>query len=205
MLHAIGDRAIRTGLDAIEGMIHANGPRERRTSVEHIEIISPDDLDRFAALDVVASMQPLHSEPDDVFLGTWARMVGEDRLSDAFRWRTIEKTGARVAFGSDWATVSANPLEHLFVAVTREPRRGRALEGWDRSERVSLENALLHYTIDGAYAAFHDDVSGSIELGKSADLVVLSRDIFEGSPRDILETEVSLTMLSGRIVYRSER
>ena len=204
-LHAIGDRAVRMALDAFEAAQKQNGPRDRRGRIEHIETIDPADYPRFAALGVIASMQPLHAEPNVNVLHVWAGNAGPRRVERAFGWRALEQAGAHLVFGSDWNVVTPDVMAGLYAAVTRRTRKdGTPADGWIPQQAVSLENALLHYTIDGAYGSFADHERGSIEVGKYADLAVLSRDLFVGSAEDILKTRVVLTLLGGRVVYESQ-
>ena len=204
ILHAIGDRGVRTALDAFEAVVRENGPKDRRGRIEHIETIHPDDYPRFAELGVIASMMPLHAEPNDNMLDVWAKNVGPERIQWAFGWRGIERAGARLVFGSDWSVVTPDVMAGLYVSVTRRTRRGAPPGGWMPAEAIRLENALRHYTIDGAYASFDEDKRGSIEVGKYADLAVLSPDLLEGPPENLLKTQVKMTLMGGQIVYSAE-
>ena len=201
-LHAIGDRAVRMALDAHEAALRANGRLDRRGRIEHIETIQASDYPRFKPLGVIASMQPLHANPDQNVLSVWAGNIGEDRASRAWSWAALEKAGARLAFGSDWPVVSPSVLRGLFCAVTRKTTDGTPAGGWLPRQAISLESALRHYTIDAAYASFAEAEKGSLETGKRADLVVLSDDIFKGPPEAILKTKVLLTLVDGKPAYR---
>ena len=201
-LHAIGDRGIGMALDAYAAAAKQNGPRDRRDRVEHVEAIAAADAPRFGALGAVASMQPLHANPDQNNEAVWSRNVGPERASRGFAWRLIEKGGGRLAFGSDWPVVTPDVFRGLYCAVARRTREGKPAGGWQPQLAVSVESALRHYTIDAAWAGFGERERGSIRVGKRADLVVLSRDILAGPPEEILQTRVLLTLLEGSPVWR---
>jgi predicted amidohydrolase YtcJ len=201
-LHAIGDRGVRMALDAHEAALRANARPDRRGRIEHIETISPADYPRFKALGVIASMQPLHANPDQNNADVWSRNIGPERASRGFSWRNIEKAGGRLVFGSDWPVVTSDVMRGLYCAVTRKTKEGQPPDGWRPELAVSLESALRHYTIDGAYASFEEAEKGSVAPGKRADLVVLSEDLFRQPPEAILKTRVLLTVMDGRVVHR---
>jgi predicted amidohydrolase YtcJ len=201
-LHAIGDRGVRMALDAHEAALRANARPDRRGRIEHIETISPADYPRFKALGVIASMQPLHANPDQNNADVWSRNIGPERASRGFSWRNIEKAGGRLVFGSDWPVVTSDVMRGLYCAVTRKTKEGQPGGGWRPELAVSLESALRHYTIDGAYASFEEAEKGSVAPGKRADLVALSEDLFRQPPEAILKTRVLLTVMDGRIVHR---
>lgn len=202
MLHAIGDGGIRMALNAYENALKANGPRDRRFRIEHIESISPVDIPRFAGLGVIASFQPYHCYPEPNLVGIWARNVGHERLPYSFAWNDIRRHGARLAFGSDWPVVSLSPWIGLQNAVTRQTDDGQPPGGWVGAQRVTLPQAIRAYTLDAAYAEFEDRRKGSLRPGKLADIIVLSQNPFEISPLKIRETKVLLTIVGGRIVHR---
>jgi len=201
-LHAIGDRGIRMSLDAYEAAAQQNGSRDRRHRVEHVEAIDAADAPRFAALGVVASMQPLHANPDQNNETVWSRNVGPERATRGFAWRLIEKSGGRLAFGSDWPVVTPDVLRGLYCAVARKTREGGPAGGWQPHLAVSVESALRHYTIDAAWAGFGERERGAIRVGTRADLVVLSRDILAAPPEELLQTRVLLTLFEGKPVWR---
>jgi predicted amidohydrolase YtcJ len=201
-LHAIGDRGVRMALDAHEAAARANGQRDRRGRIEHIETIHPAEYPRFGALGVIASMQPLHANPDQNSELVWRKNAGAERSSRGFSWGNLERAGARIVFGSDWPVVTSDVFRGLYCAVTRRTREGTPPGGWLPEQAVKLESALRHYTIDGAYASFEEDDKGSISLGKRADFVVLSEDLFRAAPEGILKTKVLLTAMDGRVVHR---
>lgn len=201
-LHAIGDRGIRMALDAYAAAAAQNGPRDRRHRVEHVEAVDAEDAPRFAALGVVASMQPLHANPDQNNAEIWSRNIGPERASRGFAWRLVEQAGGRLAFGSDWPVVTPDVFRGLYCAVARKTREGTPAGGWQPRLAVSLESALRHYTIDAAWAGFGEQERGSLSVGKRADLVVLSRDISAGPPEEILQAKALLTLLDGQPVWR---
>jgi hypothetical protein len=197
--HAIGDLAIRTALDAYEAA-ETNGPRGRRFRIEHIENIHPADLPRFGRLGVIASMQPFHCYPEPNLANVWARNVGPARLPNSFAWHSLAAGGAKLAFGSDWPVVSLDPFIGIQNAVTRQNWIGEPAEGFVGAERVTLDQALAAYTRDAAYAQFEDELKGTIEPGKLADVIVLSQDLFSVRPLEIRNTTPVLTIVGGKIV-----
>lgn len=201
-LHAIGDRGVRMALDAYAAAAKANGPRERRHRVEHVEAIAADDAPRFAVLGAVASMQPLHANPDQNNADVWSRNVGPKRAGRGFAWRLVERAGGRIAFGSDWPVVPPDVFRGLYCAIARKTPEGTPAGGWQPHLAVSAESALRHYTADAAFAGFAEKERGSIAVGKRADLVVLSRDLLSGPPEEVLKTKALLTLLDGKVVWR---
>jgi len=200
--HAIGDKAVRTALDAYENAAHTNHT-QGRPRIEHIETISAQDIPRFGKLGVIASFQPLHAYPDDDTLKIWARNAGPERAQRAWVWHSIESTGGHLAFGSDWPVVTLNPWYGVQNALTRQTREGDPPGGFVPHERISLEDAIKGYTLGAAYAGRREKTEGSIEPGKVADLIVLSQDLFKIEPSQIANTEVLLTMVGGKVVYQS--
>lgn len=206
--HTIGDRAVRTALDAYEFAIKRNGPRfhlnqrDRRFRLEHIETISPADVPRLAALNVLAVMQPIHADPGTI--DVWSKAAGAEREKLGFAWRTLEKTGARLVFSSDWpACIALDPIRGLHNAVNRQTTAGKPEGGWHPEQRVSVESALRAYTHGGAVASFEERVKGTIEPGKLADIVVLSQDVTRIETAKIHETRVTMTVFDGRVIYES--
>ncbi len=196
--HAIGDRAVRMVLDAYqEAAAAANLGSRGRHRIEHVELISEIDIPRFADLGIIAAMQPHHA--------VWAKGVGPKRIERAFAWKSLRDAGARVVHGSDWAVVTIDPLVGLHTAVTRQDLDNRPEGGWIPEQRLTLPEAISGYTLDAAFASFEEDIKGSIEVGKLADLAVLSQDLFKVLPRKIAETEVMMTLVGGEVVYVSPR
>ena len=203
--HAIGDRGVRLALDAYENAASVNHTHDARHRIEHIETIAADDIDRFGKLGVIASMQPLHSYPDDDTLNVWARNIGPERASRAWVWNSIEQLGGRLAFGSDWPVVTVNPWRGVQTALTRQTDDGAPAGGFVPKQRLSLESTIRAYTLGAAFAGHRETVEGSLESGKLADLILLDRDLFKIEPSEIGKTEVLLTMVGGKVVYESEK
>ena len=201
--HAIGDKAVRLALDAYENAAHVNHTKDARPRIEHIETISAQDIDRFGKLGVVASMQPLHSYPDEDTLSVWARNIGPERATRPWVWRSIEQQGGALAFGSDWPVVTLNPWPGVQTAVTRQTADGEPVGGFVPQQRLSLEDTIRAYTLGAAFAGRREKTEGSIEPGKLADFIVLDRDLFKIEPSEIGKTEVLLTAVEGRVVYES--
>ena len=216
-LHAIGDRGVRMALDAYERAARVNGPwagdprgtgaragsHARRHRVEHVEMVDDADIGRFAALGVVASMQPYHGDPSPSQIGPWAANIGPQRARNGWAWQSIRAAGGRLAFGSDWPVVPYDPFIALNAAVNRQTVDGEPAGGWSE-ERLSIGEALEAYTAGSAYAAFADHRRGRLAAGLDADLVVLDRDLLAAGASAIIGTDVALTVLDGRIVHRSE-
>lgn len=202
--HAIGDRAIRVTLDAYENAAKINGTHDARHRIEHIEDPSADDIPRFGRLGVIASMQPLHSYPDEDTLKTWAPSVGPERAQRGWPMRSIQSGGGVLAFGSDWPIVTLNPWEGIQNAITRETTEGEPKGGWIPSERISLADAIKGYTLNAAVAGHREHDEGSLEPGKVADLIVLSQDLFNADPHAIGKTKVLLTIVGGKTAYRAD-
>jgi predicted amidohydrolase YtcJ len=200
--HAIGDRAVRLALDAYERAQTKNGTKDARPRVEHIETITAADIPRFGSLGAIASFQPLHAYPDDDTLKIWARNAGPDRAGRAWVWHSIEATGGRLAFGSDWPVVTLSPWPGVENALTRQTTEGDPPGGWLPKERISLEATIKAYTLGAAIAGRREKTEGSLEAGKLADLIVLSQNLFEIPANQTGKTEVVLTMVGGRVVYR---
>ncbi|GLT10961.1 hydrolase [Sulfitobacter porphyrae] len=192
-IHAIGDAAVRLALDGYEAAAKANGPRDRRHRIEHVEMLHPDDLGRFAELGVIASMQPPHAprREDETTVG-----IGPDRAGMAYAWRKIADTGAVVAFSSDWPIVPISPLAGIQAAMTRQ--------NWVAGlphQRLTLHEVLAAYTCNGAYVGFAEGLTGTIRTGMKADLALLSADIENTAFDRIGGMEVDLTLFDGRVTH----
>lgn len=197
-IHAIGDQANHLLLDIYEKVRRTNGARDRRHRIEHAQHILPADIARFAELDVIASMQPLHKADD----GRYAEQaIGSHRLQGSYAFGSLLKSGATVCFGSDWPVVSLNPFEGMAVAVTGRTNDGKV---WISQENITIEQALRCYTTNGARACFMEDRLGTIEPGKLADLVILDSDLLSIQPDQIAEVQPVLTVVAGRVVYSSD-
>jgi predicted amidohydrolase YtcJ len=199
-LHTIGDRAVREALDAVEAAREANGSRDARHHLAHIQLVHPDDHPRFVELGVVANAQPYwaaHSRyVDDLTLP----FVGE-RAAYHYPFASLVRAGARLAFGSDWTVSTANPLPQIEVAVTRIQHPERTGKPMLPDERLDLETAVSAFTRGSAYVDFLEEETGTIEPGKLADLVVLDRDIFDSSSGPIGDAQVLLTLSEGEPVH----
>jgi hypothetical protein len=199
-IHAIGDRGIRTALDAIERARAANGPRDARHQLVHVECLSPADAPRFRALGVVACMQPRHCAPE--IAGRWAEAVGAPRWDHAWAFRTLREAGATLAFASDWNVAEMEPLVGIYSALTRAGLDGRPAGAWGAGQTVDAESAIRAYTLDGAWANFLERDRGSISPGKYADLVVVSDDLLAIPPEAIPKARILLTLVGGREIWR---
>jgi len=199
--HAIGDAAIRQSLDAIEAARTENGARGNRHHVSHLQIIDPADIPRFKELDVVANFQPLWAYADKYITELTIPFIGEERARWMYPIRSVEVAGGRIAFGSDWAVSSANPFEQIETAITRQAATGDPTDVFVPEERISLETAIAAFTINAAFVNQHEQDTGSIEVGKFADLIILDQDLFEIVPSDISDTNVLLTLLEGEPVH----
>ncbi len=201
-IHAIGDRAIRMSLDALEAARTHNGPRDARPLIAHLELIDPQDIPRFRRLGVIADFQPLWAYADAYIRDLTIPKLGPERSRWLYPIGSVAASGAVVAGGSDWSVSSLNPLDAIEVAVTRRGLEEGPGPAFIPEERLDLPAALAAYTIAGAYAAFEEKETGSIEVGKAADLIVLDRNLFEIPLQKLHEARVLLTLLEGREVYR---
>lgn len=201
-VHSIGDRGIRTALDAIEFAEKQNGPRDRRDELIHIECLNGQDIPRFKQLGVIACMQPRHCAPD--ITGQWAKAVGPQRWKYAWAFRSLRDSGATLAFASDWNVAEMEPLIGIYTAVTRKGLDGKPDHGWVPEQTIDLETAIRGYTINGAYANFVEQNRGSITPGKYADLVMISDDLFQIPADKIKDAKAVWTMVGGKEVWKAE-
>jgi hypothetical protein len=201
-IHAIGDRGVRLSLDAIEAAQRANGRRGARHHIAHLELVDPGDIPRFARLGVVANFQPLWAYADKYITELTEPALGPARSRWLYPLASVVKTGAVVAAGSDWSVSSMNPLDAIQVALTRRGIEDTEGVPWIPEERVDLPTMLAAYTIKGAYLNHQEKLTGSIEVGKAADLIVLDRNLFETPPQEIHRVKVLLTLLEGKEVFR---
>lgn len=202
-LHACGDGAVRLGLDLFEAAAGRNGKRDSRHAIEHIEVIHPDDINRFADMGVIASMQPEHMAITGRFKDNiYPVRLGKER--DPFTWpiKTLAESGAYMAFGSDFPVVELDPMLEIYRAVTRQYNDGEPEGGWNPQEKISISEALRHYTYGPAFGNFMEHKLGTIEKGKLADLIVLDRDLFAAESAELLEARVKLTVMNGNVVYK---
>jgi predicted amidohydrolase YtcJ len=201
-VHAIGDRANAELLDIFAEAAKANGPRDRRFRVEHAQHLRPQDYARFKELGVIASMQPYHAIDD----GRWAEgRIGAKRCASSYAFRSLLDAGAKLAFGSDWSVAPLSPILGINAAVNRRTLDDKNPMGWFPEQTITAAEAVEAYTLASAYAAFQEKDRGSIEAGKLADLVVLSRDILAEKERDhIAEATVVLTVVGGKVVHEQK-
>lgn len=200
-VHAIGDGTVRQALDAFEYARRQNGGKlDNRHHIAHLQLVHPDDLPRFKELGVNANFQPrwfYHSKAVEM---TESR-IGPERMKRVYPIQDVLRAGARVGFGSDWMVTSVNPLEAIEVAVTRMGPFGETSTPFLPEQRITLEQAIAGYTIGAAYINHLDDRTGSLEVGKLADLVVLDRNLFKIEPSEISDARVLLTLFAGRPVH----
>ena len=198
-VHAIGSAAVRQTFDGYEAAVKANGTRDSRHRIEHIEIIHPDDIPRFGELGVVASVQPVHYPGGSCFpIEPTDAKIGKHRWQYAYLWRSLKEAGARVVFASDWPVSPINPFENIQDALTRKP--------WGEGmpdERVTLEEAIHAYTAEGAWVEFMEDRKGVLKPGYLADVVVLSDDIEAAAPDNIATIKPIVTICDGRITFEA--
>lgn len=202
-IHAIGDRAIRMSLDAFEHARAKNGVRDSRHHIGHLQLIDPSDIPRFRKLGVIANFQPLWAFADAYITDLTEPVLGPARSRWLYPMRSVLATGATVVCGSDWSVSSLNPLDAMQVAVMRRGLESPAGAAWIPEETVDLASVVAGYTINGAYLTRSESLTGSIEVGKSADLVVLDRNIFECPTQEIHRAAVVNLYLEGRLLTPS--
>ena len=208
-VHAIGERAVREALDAFEAARAVNGPNDHRHHIAHIQVVHPDDIPRFGELGVVANAQPLWAVNEGQMLHLTIPFLGPERSTWQYPFASLVRSGAMLAMGSDWSVSSANPLWEMHVAVNRTAPPayeygGGTGEPFLPNERIDLPTALAGFTINSAYVNHLDHLTGSIEVGKRADLAVLDRDLFAYPVEEIADAVVALTFVDGERVYDAE-
>jgi predicted amidohydrolase YtcJ len=200
--HAIGDQAISIVLDLYTDVVKAHGEMDRRLRIEHAQHMAAKDFDRFAQLNVIASVQPYHAIDD----GRWAESyIGHDRASRTYAFRTFLNHGVHLAFGTDWDVAPLNPLSTIYAAVTRATLDGKNPNGWFPEQKLTVAEAVEAYTMGSAYAEFQEKEKGSITPGKLADMVVLTDDIFSIDPAKIRDVKVVKTIVGGKVVWDQDR
>ncbi len=201
--HAIGDGAIRLALDAFEEAERKNGKRDSRHSIEHIEVIDQDDIERFSKLGVIASMQPDHMAASS--REVYSSIIGPEREKNVFLTKSLLNSGASLALGTDFpVSISLNPMRQIYTAITRVDSSGNPQNTWHHEQKLTLAEALKAYTYGSAYGCFREHELGTLEAGKLADLVVLDRNLFDIPESEVLKTKVELTINDGKVVYKSE-
>jgi predicted amidohydrolase YtcJ len=199
--HAIGDGAVRQTLDAVEEALIDNGDLGHRHHISHLQMIDPQDIPRFRELQVIANFQPLWAYPDEYVTELTIPFIGEQRVRWMYPIKSVLDTGATVAFGSDWSVSTANPFPQIETAISRKDADNDDSEMLIPEERIDLESALAAFTINAAFTNRNEKDTGSIEVGKFADLVVLDQNLFEIEVRDISETRALMTLFQGRVVH----
>jgi predicted amidohydrolase YtcJ len=202
-IHAIGDATVRYALDAIEAAWRANGRRDGRPHINHVQFVHPDDIARFQELGVGASFEPYWAYADEYITLFTLPRVGPERLQWTYPIGSILRTGATVAFSSDWTVSSANPFLGIETAVTRVDPHSNEGQPFLPGERIELDEAIAAYTINAAYLNVIDDMTGSVEVGKYADLIVVDRNLFEIPIQEVSDARVLLTLLEGEVMYGS--
>ncbi|HYD52670.1 MAG TPA: amidohydrolase [Gemmatimonadaceae bacterium] len=201
LVHAIGDRAIRTQLDVFERVAREHGARDRRVRIEHAQHVAPAELPRFKQLGVIPSMQPYHAIDD----GRWAeKVIGPERAKGTYAFRALLDHGATLAFGSDWFVAPPTPLEGIYAAVTRRTLDERRPDGWVPEQKITVEEALRAYTRGSAYAEFAERDKGVLARGMLADFVMIDRDLTRIAPERIRDAKVLMTVVGGRPVYEAK-
>lgn len=210
-VHAIGERAVREALDAFEAARAANGANDLRHHIAHIQVVHPSDVPRFRELDVVANGQPIWAQNEGQMRRLTVPFLGPERAGWQYPFGSLVRSGARLAFGSDWSVSSPNPLEEMHVAVNRAGFEGYPYAEQEETpepflphEAIDLETALAAFTVGSAYVNHLDNVTGSIEAGKDADLVVLDRDLFDHPVTEIAAARVQLTLVGGERVFAAD-
>ena len=198
-IHAIGDRAISIVLGLFEDVLKANGPRDRRFRIEHSQHMAPGDFARYAALGVIASVQPYHAIDD----GRWAQArIGPERSKTTYAFRSFLQAGVRLALGTDWYVAPLDPMQTLYAAVTRATLDGKRPAGWVPEQKITLAEAISAYTAGAAYAEFQEHDKGRLAPGQLADLVILGEDVLAVPAERIKDVKVETTIVGGRVVYR---
>ena len=200
-IHAIGDRANAEVLDIFAKTEQTNGVRDRRFRIEHAQHLRLDDIKRFGGQKVVASMQPFHIIDDGRW--AWKRLDGE-RLKGTYAFRTILDTGGVLAFGSDSPVAPLNPIWGVYAAATRRTLDDKNPNGWIPEQKISVEETVRAFTWGSAYGEFQDHIKGTLAVGKLADFVVLSEDIFTIDPVKIWNVKVMKTVVNGKLAYEAK-
>ncbi len=202
-IHAIGDEANSILLDILDKMDEVNGPLDRRFRLVHAQVIHEHDMARFRGRNIIAEVQPYHVTDDMRWM---EERIGYERCKGAYAFRTLQEAGSVLSFGSDWPGTNASyypisPIYGLYAAVTRQTLQGKPESGWFPEQRIELEDAIKAYTWGSSFSAFEESRKGTLETGKFADITVLDTDLFETSPDEWLDAEVSYTIVDGKVVY----
>ena len=201
-MHAIGDRAVRTGLDAVAAIRAMNGVADRRPHIAHVQVVHPADIPRFAALGVTATIQPLWAAWEAQMRDLTVPFLGPERVARQYPFGSLARSGAHLAGGSDWSVSTPNVLHEVEVAVNRVVPESRGIEPpFLPGERLDLETALRAFTTGGAWVQRLEPTTGTLEPGKLADIVILDRDLFDRGAGEIGDARVALTLMEGQAVY----
>lgn len=197
-VHAIGDRANHTLLNAFEKLINKNGKKDRRLRIEHAQHLDTEDINRFSELNVIASMQPYHAIDD----GRWAEeLIGQKRIRTTYAFKSLLDANTTLVFGSDWPVAPASPIIGIYAAVTRRTLDNKNPDGWVPEQKININQALIAYTKNGAYSSFDENIKGTLEAGKLADFVILSQDLTTIESNKIKDVYVLKTYVGGKEVY----
>ena len=204
-VHAIGDAANGYLLDMMDRLNEHNGVKNRRFRLVHAQVIRPDDFKRFNNMSIIAEVQPYHCTDDMRWM---EERIGHERSKGAYAFRSLWDSGAVVSFGSDSPGTNAsryplNPMLGLYAAVTRQTLDGKPADGWFPDEKLSVEEAIQAYTLNSAYASFEENIKGSLEVGKLADLVILDKNPTIVDPMTIIDIPIQRTMVGGKWSYES--
>jgi predicted amidohydrolase YtcJ len=198
MVHAIGDRANQTLLDIFARVSNENGGRDRRFRIEHAQHLTEGDIRRFGQLRVIPSMQPYHAIDD----GRWAEtVIGPERAKWTYAFKSLLDAEASLAFGSDWFVAPPTPIEGIYAAVTRRTLDDTRPDGWVPEQKISVEDALVAYTLGGAFASFEEQEKGQITPGMLADMTLIDRDLRAIPPAEIRSARVTRTLVGGKTVF----
>jgi len=200
-IHAIGDAANRQALDVYETVVKENPRPDHRHRIEHAQVMALEDIPRFRQLGVIPAMQAVHATSDKNMA---EKRVGPERIQGAYAWRKFLDSGVVIPNGTDAPVERVNPFHVLFASVTRQSRDGEPAGGWYPEERMTREEALKSYTLWAAYAAFEEDIKGSIRAAKLADFIVIDRDYMKCSDSEIRDIRVLQTILGGKVVYKAD-
>lgn len=201
MIHAIGDKAIQSTLNIYDSIFRKYGSSGSRHRIEHAQHLAQEDINRFASLGVIASVQPYHAIDD----GRWAAaLIGPERTKTTYAFKSLFDANAIVVFGSDWPVAPATPLDGIYAAVTRRTLDGKNPEGWVPEQKITVQQSLLAYTKNAAYATFDENHKGTLETGKLADFVILSQDLTKIDKTLIRDVKVLQTFVGGKKVYDHE-
>ena len=205
-MHAIGDRAVRSGLDAVEFARERNGPSGHRHTIAHVQIVDPADFERFAELEVLPSIQAQWARWDIYTVEALRPYIGDERWLNAYPFKRLQEAGALLCGGSDWPVDDLFPFHQIATAVTRTASESLSAEAKPlfAEEGITLEESLVAHTANSAFQMQQEESSGMLREGMRADLIALDRNVLEVTPAEVHETEVLLTAVGGEVVHRSD-